>query len=447
MRNSKLQDDAKNPVLLLPKHPLSRMILEKYHRKLLHAGVSHTIVAVREKYIMPKLRQIAKSVLRQCVVCRKVQGRAFKYPEPPDFPSQRVTRSRPFQNIGSDYFGPLTVRSEKNNVYKIWVCLYTCMATRAIHLETVVDNSTVEFISAFRKFIARRGTPELVISDNAPTFKLGAEVLENEISKHENETLIRPLVTQEHIRWKFITPFSPWQGGFYERLLGSVKNALKKTIHKAFLTLRDFETILTEVEAVLNTRPLTPVNDSLIDGNVRILRPIDLINPYANLNPFAEKNTTTSLYLYHSSETKEYINSWFHSALDNLNLFWKLWQKDYLQALIEKQQRSEHSLHGCKSLPKNGDIVLVKQEITPRNQWPLAIITKIEVRENGTIRSAKIRTTNGTELDRPVNHLIPLEIQARESLPALRREKKQPPQRIQPTRAAKSAGRKESTRF
>ncbi|RCN44593.1 hypothetical protein ANCCAN_09413 [Ancylostoma caninum] len=155
----------------------------------------------------------------------------------------------------------------------------------------------------------------------------------------------------------------------------------------------------------------------------------------------------TSLHLYHTSETKEYTNAWFHSALGNLNLFWKLWQRDYLQALIEKQQRSKHYLRGCKSLPKNGDIVLVKQEITPRNQWPLAIITKIEVRENGTVRPAKIRTANETELYRPVNYLILLEIQARESLPALRKEKKQPPQRIQPNRAAKSAGRNESTRF
>ncbi|KHJ96484.1 integrase core domain protein [Oesophagostomum dentatum] len=282
-RNLKLILDEKgiyreNPILLLPNQAPTQMVIMKYHRKTFHAGTAHTVVAVREKYLVPNLRQLTKSILKQCVVCRRVQGQAYRYPFVPDLPSERATRNRPFQNIGLDYFGPLIIRSERNDKKKIWVCLFTCMVTRAVHLETVLDNSTIEFLSAFRRFIAKRGAPNLVISDNAPTFKLGSEVLQNELPKQERNPNLDSIRIRENIKWKFITPFSPWQGGFYERLVGSVKNALKKATGKAILTLRNFETVLAEVEAVLNTRPLTPhsstfrnkgVHNTLVSFNQR----------------------------------------------------------------------------------------------------------------------------------------------------------------------------------
>ncbi|KHJ75985.1 integrase core domain protein, partial [Oesophagostomum dentatum] len=346
MKNSSLSSNAKNPILLLPNQALTQMVIMKYHRKTFHAGTAHTVVAVREKYLVPNLRQLTKSILKQCVVCRRVQGQAYRYPFVPDLPSERVTRNRPFQNIGLDYFGPLIIRSERNDKKKIWVCLFTCMVTRAVHLETVLDNSTIEFLSAFRRFIARRGAPDLVISDNAPTFKLGSEVLQNELPKQERNPNLDSIRIRENIKWKFITPFSPWQGGFYERLVGSVKNALKKATGKAILTLRNFETVLTEVEAVLNTRPLTPVNDSLIDGTIKVLRPVDLLNPFSNIHPFTGTDVQRTPLIFYSSETKESITHWFHSINENLNEFWNIWHKDYLQALIEKFQRMQQSRHG-----------------------------------------------------------------------------------------------------
>ncbi|KAL6726143.1 hypothetical protein Aduo_008145 [Ancylostoma duodenale] len=191
--------------------------------------------------------------------------------------------------------GPLLVRSERTQERKVWVCLFTCMTTRALHLEAVIDNSTTQFLLAFRRFIARRGTPELVLSDNAPTFKLGREVLINELVRMKNEEIIHNFTTEHNFRWNFITPLSPWKGGFYERLVGSVKTALKKTIPRQISDLPKLQTLICEVEAVLNTRPITSVPTNTTE-EAYVLRPIDLISPYFRLGQLNGPVGTRSSY-------------------------------------------------------------------------------------------------------------------------------------------------------
>ncbi|KAL6734937.1 hypothetical protein Aduo_005424 [Ancylostoma duodenale] len=171
MANSELEESAKRPIVLLPGHPLTQMIIRHYHLKLFHAGAPHLISALREKYLIPNIRRKVKTISAKCITCKRQQGRPYSYPECPSLPAERVSRKRPFQNIGLDYFGPLLVRSDQSQSCKVWVCLFTCMATRALHLEVAADNSTAQFVFAFRRFIARRGSP--VISDNAPNFKIG----------------------------------------------------------------------------------------------------------------------------------------------------------------------------------------------------------------------------------------------------------------------------------
>ncbi|KIH57792.1 hypothetical protein ANCDUO_12013 [Ancylostoma duodenale] len=309
------------------------------------------------------------------------------------------------KNTGLDRFGPLLIRSIKNETRKAWVCLFTCMATRAIHLESVADNSAIEFISAFRRFIARRGAL---------------------------------FVLQERLQWNFITPFSPGKGGFYERLVGSVKNALKKTVQKAILTSKTLETLVTEIEGFLNSRPLTPIGNITSTEEVRILRPIDLLQPHAHVAPFVS-SLDTKTYTYAVSadtETKEFVYSWFQTATENPNAFWNVWQKEYLQALAEKHQQTKTHKFGAKAYPKEGQIVLVKQEATSRTEWPLAIIPKVNKSKDGTIRSARIRGFNKSELERPVNQLIPLEIQAKSDIQHQKATQK--PTGVQPPRAAKT---------
>lgn len=147
---------------------------------------------------------------------------------------------------------------------------------------------------------------------------------------------------------------------------------------------------------------------------MRILCPMDLLHPHADFAPFL-KTTNAKVPIYAVSadtETEEYVYSWFQSATENLNTFWNVWQIEYLQALVEKHHQAKIRKFGSKTWPMEGHVVLLKQESTPRTESPLAILLKINISKDGTICSAKIRTSNKLEIERAMNHLIPLEIQA-----------------------------------
>ncbi|EYB83841.1 hypothetical protein Y032_0328g2641 [Ancylostoma ceylanicum] len=333
--------------------------------------------------------------------------------------------------------GPLLVRSERTQERKVWVCLFTCMTTRAVHLEAVIDNSTAQFLLAFRRFIARRGAPELVLSDNAPTFKLGREVLTNELVKMKDEEIIHNFTTEHNFRWNFITPLSPWKGGFYERLVGSVKTALKKTIPRQILDLPKLQTLICEVEAVLNTRPITSVPTNTAE-EAYVLRPIDLISPYFRLGQLNGPVGTRAFY-NESNETDSQasITLYYTVLRESLDAFWNIWRKEYLQLLGEKNILLPNKKQGARKGPSVGDVVLMKQENTPRSRWPLGLVIGLNKSTDGAYRSAQVRTSKNTILDRSINQLLPLEITAATEETAKGTSTGPTPSRIQPTRAAK----------
>lgn len=139
----------------------------------------------------------------------------------------------------------------------MYICLFTCTAVRALHLELVEDQITQAFLRTFKRFISRRGVPDCLISDNAKTFKAGSQELQTMKTKLLETNVSEQFLANHSITWKFITERAPWWEGFYERLIGLVKRCLKKTIGKVCLKMIELNTILTEVEAVLNSRPLT----------------------------------------------------------------------------------------------------------------------------------------------------------------------------------------------
>ena len=167
----------------------------------MHSGVNDTMTFVRQKYWVPKLRQLTRSLLHKCVICRWIDGKCYSQLPLPPLPTSRVVVQEPFSTSGADFAGPLLVRTiemERKEV-KVYILLLTCSATRAIHLELVPDLSSSACIKALRRFIARRGAPETVISDNAKTFK-------------SEET--RQFLRDHGIKWTFILPSAPWTGFF-----------------------------------------------------------------------------------------------------------------------------------------------------------------------------------------------------------------------------------------
>ena len=186
-------------------------VAEGMHSRVLHSGVSQTLARVRQEYWIPCGRAVIKKLIRNCGVCRRTEGEPYLMPSMPHLPKERVARSHPFEYTGIDYFGPLYVKEFPKATgeiveRKVWVCLFTC------------DMSTEEFLLCLRRFVARRGIPRLIISDNAQQFKAARTVLTK---------AWRDVVTDERqdIQWKFIIEFAPWMGGFYERLVGLTKRS------------------------------------------------------------------------------------------------------------------------------------------------------------------------------------------------------------------------------
>ena len=212
-----------------------------------------------QSYWVLSARQVVKSLLRKCVICRQTVGRADLRPDPPPLVSARTKDSRSFEVTGVDFTGALHVKNTGDN--KAYICLFTCAVTRAIHLEVVSDLSVETFLQALRRFTARRSLPRLIISDNAPTYEAAAKELEQLINSNN---LGESLCTLG-VRWKFIPKRAPWYGGFWERLIGLTKTTLWKVLGRSFVTLQELQTLVVEIEAILNDKPLIYVSPDLDD--------------------------------------------------------------------------------------------------------------------------------------------------------------------------------------
>ncbi|MCP4486607.1 MAG: hypothetical protein GY820_04700, partial [Gammaproteobacteria bacterium] len=169
--NADASDDMKFPRLIPSDCHFTTLVVNAAHQRYHHCGTQQTLSVVRQEYWIPKGRSVVHRILRKCVTCQKVKGGPYQLPEMPQLPKERVQRARPFQFTGLDYFGPLWIKTPTDKV-KVWVCLFTCLATRAIHLEVAMDLSAVTFLNCLRRFISRRGQPTKIISDNAPQFTL-----------------------------------------------------------------------------------------------------------------------------------------------------------------------------------------------------------------------------------------------------------------------------------
>ena len=160
LRNADLPEETINPILLPTREKIVELLIDNHHKKTFHAGVNHSLAQVRMKYWIPKRRSEVKRVFRKCNVCQKYQGGSFKMSSMSPWPSNKVIRTLPFQYTGLDYFGPLYIKSGNHaDRKKVWVCLFTCIVVRAIHLEIVANLSAEEFLLALCRFIARRGKP------------------------------------------------------------------------------------------------------------------------------------------------------------------------------------------------------------------------------------------------------------------------------------------------
>ena len=261
IHNAPISGLAKFPYLLPTKHHFTQIVIYAIHNAQLHAGVNATLTALRQNYWIPAACQVIRQLLKKCVTCQRVIAKPYQAPDPP--PPLAVTRtqaSRPFQVTGVDFTGALYVRSTEGE-RKVYVCLFTCAVTRAVHLEVVTDLSVETFLLALRRFSSQRSTPSIMMSDNASTYLAAA----NELRQLFSSSLLSDTLSQRGIDWRFIPKRAPWFDGFWECLISLTKLSLKKILGRTFTTLPILETLITEVEAVLNDRPLTYLSSDVSD--------------------------------------------------------------------------------------------------------------------------------------------------------------------------------------
>lgn len=322
---------------------------------------------------------------------------------------ERVSRSSPFQFVGLDYLGPIYVKGE-SEMKKVWVCLFTCLTVRAVHLEWVTDLTAVQFLSCMRRFVSRRGKPDLIISDNAPQFKLVNTALNKQWRQMFIDREVLNYVAMEGIKWSYTTALAPWQGGFYERLVGMVKRSLRKAVGRKHFTLEQLVTLLVEIEAVLNSRPLTYVYEDFESGFILTPAHFLVINRKLGLSTGNDDD-------YHQDDdfqpgkdsTAKLLESWRKGQI-YLDLFWKVWRDEYLLSLREKLPIYHKSSTEIQRVPKEGDIVLVKDDNLPRSSWKLGRILHLVHGQDEKVRSAKILLPGHTVVSRAINCLYTLEL-------------------------------------
>ncbi|XP_043188889.1 uncharacterized protein LOC122363540 [Amphibalanus amphitrite] len=212
-----------------------------------------------------------------------------------DLPASRFDMTKPFACVGLDFCGPLTVRKFRKTE-KRYILLITCLATRALHLELVSSMDTDGFLMAFRRFVARRGRPRVVWSDNGSNLVAGEKELKVCLDEWNQEKIVDEL-SQRQIDWRFNPPNASHKGGVWERLVSSVKRALRVVLGNQCVSEEVLCTVLTEIEFVLNSRPLTYVSTDIGDPEPLTPNHFVLGYPEAAFPPgiFAESSPVPAL--------------------------------------------------------------------------------------------------------------------------------------------------------
>lgn len=175
----------------------------------------------------------------------------------------RVADAPPFTCTGVDFAGPLYItsprdpQSNKKISEKVYICLFTCASTHAVHLELTCDLGVNSFLQAFRWFSSRRRLPSTLISDYAKMFKSSSKEIEKLIKSQE----VQRYLSNNRVTWRFIVEKAPWWGGFWERLVQSMKRSIKKTMGRTSLDYDELNTLVVEVQSLINSQPLTYIYD------------------------------------------------------------------------------------------------------------------------------------------------------------------------------------------
>ncbi|XP_045774153.1 uncharacterized protein LOC123873362 [Maniola jurtina] len=390
INNSNYDFNKKHPILLHSSHHLTKLIFEQYHLRHMHAGPQLLLASIRESLWPVNGRRLARNTFHNCVTCKRHQGKAI-YPIMGNLPIQRITPDFPFKTVGIDFAGPFYISNKKgrgSRVIKAYLCLFVCLRFKCLHLEAVSDLTKEGFLQALRRFSSRRGKPAEIFCDNAGNFVAAAKEIGNFL-KANKQTIIDS-ATEEQIKFVFSPTYSPHFGGIFEAGVKSAKYHIRRVMGNTHLNFEELGTLFTQVEAILNSRPLCPLTSnptdylSLTPGHFLIGRPLTSL-------------PSPSLQDYNPNRLRRY------ERLEQIRQhFWQRWQKEYI---AELQQRSKWRTNSAKL--KEGDLVLLIEDNLPPLCWKLGRVSRLFPGSDGVSRVAEVTTSKGT-FRRPYVKLCPL---------------------------------------
>ena len=312
-----------------------------------------------------------------------------------DLPEARITESRPFTNVGIDYCGPFYIKERRDRnrrKIKIYAAIFVCLATKAVHIELVSDLTT-GFLSRSTPIHFAAKTLRNHPYQQWHQFRRGQE-LRTLLQSDDHKERVHNFLADRQIQWRFNPPNSPHFGGLWEAAVKSFKRLLIRVVGTELLTFEHLHTLVVEIEAILNSRPLTPISSDPKDPPPPVLTP----------GHFLIGDTLTSL------RERDFrtvpagrLSSWqrIHQIKQH---FWSRWYREYLNELTRRNKwdKGKHDV-------REGTVVILREDNVPSMQWPLGRVIKVHPGVDGIIRTATVQTAT-TTLDRGVKRLVPLPI-------------------------------------
>ena len=381
-----LPNELRNPIILPKGHRLVHLLLVHLHEKRVHCGSKSLIYESRRRFWIIGVRHMAKHLTAKCVICKKLRRKPLEQLMG-QLPKLRVAVGFPaFSNTAIDMFGPLQIRVGRKTLKEADAIIFTCMTTRAVHLELVTDRSTDTFLMAFRRFTSLRGNPNNCWSDCGTNF-IGAQHYLKEITQEWDIPKMQSAVCEEFsctFHWNWNVPRASHQNGVVESLIKSVRRALEVSSKTQVLTEEQWRTFLAQVTCLVNQRPLYPSSNGIWEGPP--VTPNDLLIGNHFPPPVPEE------------QSKVNPRNLVRSTEKRVQEFWHCWLKYFAPDLLPRNKwyRRRENL-------REGDLVL-EMEPTPRRTWKMAVVLETFPGDDGLVMKAKIKTANAV-YDRPIHKL------------------------------------------
>ena len=389
LKHAPISYSSRHQLILPAQHHLTTLLICHKHEQYAHAGSEFTLAEIRQSYWIVKGRSVVRKVIHECMHCKKERAKPA-IPIMADLPEFRVAVGEPpFSHVGVDFFGPMQVKRGRSTV-KRWGCIFTCLVVRAVHLEVVETLETDTFINSLERFMNRRGHPNLIVSDCGSNFR-GADKELRACLKELDQEKIKTFAANRRVKWQFNPPNAPHMGGAWERLVRSVKKALKAILKGRLVDDFSLATIFTEAESIMNSRPLTATSDDIND--------LEALTPNHFLLGHASPNLPPGIFYGTDISNRK---RWRQVQVLTEHI-WRRFQREYLPTLTRRPK-----WRSSEATVQYGDLVLVQDQNSARGKWPLARIIKLFPGQDGRTRVAEVKTESGTYI-RPVAKLHILE--------------------------------------